>query len=128
MTEREYPIRVTLKRGAGYADPWITIAGDTVPEVRSLLGQAEELTADVSHIAAVFHATSVGTPDAQQTPAVSAQQASPPQAQQTPPPTSRTCKHGQMTHRTGNGPKGPWGGWFCADKDAPDRCSPQWDK
>lgn len=39
---------------------------------------------------------------------------------------SRTCKHGEMTYRTGNGAKGPWKGWFCSTpKGTPDQCPPQ---
>ena len=39
---------------------------------------------------------------------------------------SRTCKHGEMTYRTGNGAKGPWRGYFCpTPKGTPDQCSPQ---
>lgn len=124
MSERDYAIRVTLKRGAGYADPWITIAGDTVADVRSLLGQADELTADVAHLAAVFYATAATAPSA---PAQAAPAPAAP-AQAGPPAATRTCKHGVMERRTGQNARGKWVGYFCADKDAPDRCSPEWEK
>ena len=38
----------------------------------------------------------------------------------------RTCRHGAMVHRSGNGAKGPWQGFFCpTPKGTPDQCPPQ---
>lgn len=35
----------------------------------------------------------------------------------------RGCIHGPMTFRTGNGPRGPWKGWFCPrPKGDPEAC------
>jgi len=38
-----------------------------------------------------------------------------------------TCKHGQMSLRSGVGQKGPWSGYMCAaPKGAPDKCDTIW--
>ena len=38
-----------------------------------------------------------------------------------------SCKHGQMTLRSGVGQKGPWSGYMCAaPKGAPDKCDTIW--
>jgi hypothetical protein len=40
-----------------------------------------------------------------------------------------TCKHGQMSLRSGVGQKGPWSGYMCAaPKGAPDKCDTIWVK
>ena len=42
-------------------------------------------------------------------------------------PTSRSCKHGMMTPRTGSGAKGPWKAYMCpSPKGTPDQCEPVW--
>lgn len=39
---------------------------------------------------------------------------------------AKTCKHGEMTFRTGQSAKGPWKGYFCpSPKGTPDQCEPQ---
>lgn len=36
-----------------------------------------------------------------------------------------TCKHGNMTYRTGTSARGPWRAWMCsAPKGASDKCDP----
>lgn len=36
-----------------------------------------------------------------------------------------TCKHGNMTYRTGTSARGPWRAWMCsAPKGAADKCDP----
>lgn len=38
----------------------------------------------------------------------------------------RTCTHGVMVKRTGQGQKGEWRAWFCpTPKDTPGQCKPQ---
>jgi len=38
-----------------------------------------------------------------------------------------SCKHGQMSLRSGVGQKGPWSGYMCAaPKGAPDKCDTIW--
>ena len=42
-------------------------------------------------------------------------------------PMGRTCKHGEMTKRTGAGAKGPWKAFMCpSPKGTPDQCEPAW--
>lgn len=37
----------------------------------------------------------------------------------------KTCKHGNMSFKSGTGAKGPWKGWFCpSPKGTPDQCQP----
>ena len=38
----------------------------------------------------------------------------------------KTCKHGEMTFRTGQSAKGAWKGYFCpSPKGTADQCEPQ---
>ena len=38
-----------------------------------------------------------------------------------------TCRHGEMTLRTGTSARGPWKGWMCAaPKGATDKCETIW--
>jgi hypothetical protein len=42
-------------------------------------------------------------------------------------PTSKTCKHGEMSKRTGAGAKGPWKAFMCpSPKGTVDQCEPVW--
>ena len=42
-------------------------------------------------------------------------------------PTSKVCKHGEMSKRTGQGAKGPWKAYMCpSPKGTPDQCEPIW--
>jgi hypothetical protein len=42
-------------------------------------------------------------------------------------PDGKSCKHGEMSRRTGNGAKGQWKAFMCpAPKGAPDQCEPVW--
>ena len=41
--------------------------------------------------------------------------------------SGNTCRHGQMSLRSGVGQKGPWSGYMCAaPKGAPDKCDTIW--
>ena len=41
--------------------------------------------------------------------------------------TGKVCKHGEMSKRTGSGPKGPWKAFMCpSPKGTPDQCEPIW--
>jgi len=43
------------------------------------------------------------------------------------PAASNSCKHGQMTYRTGTNDRGPWQGWMCpSPKGSPDKCDTIW--
>jgi hypothetical protein len=42
-------------------------------------------------------------------------------------PEGKTCKHGVMSKRTGQGAKGPWKAYMCpSPKGTPDQCEPVW--
>lgn len=44
-------------------------------------------------------------------------------------PSSRSCLHGVMTKREGQGAKGPWKAYMCpSPKGTPDQCDPIWVK
>lgn len=40
---------------------------------------------------------------------------------------SPDCPHGPRTYKSGQGAKGPWGGWFCQGPRN-QQCDPLWDK
>ena len=47
-------------------------------------------------------------------------------AKSAPSGAGKSCKHGDMTFRTGSSAKGPWKGYFCpSPKGTPDQCEPQ---
>jgi len=65
----------------------------------------------VAAVAAAFNATPVATTAAPAAPAGG----------------NPTCRHGEMTLRTGTSAKGPWKGWMCAaPKGATDKCDTIW--
>jgi hypothetical protein len=77
---------------------------------RELNGKLTELGAapTVASVAESFGATPVAAP----APVVTEGQAP-------------TCKHGNMTFRTGTSARGPWKAWMCsAPKGAADKCDP----
>lgn len=42
-------------------------------------------------------------------------------------PTAKICAHGEMTKRSGTGPKGPWKAFMCpSPKGTPNQCDPVW--
>lgn len=66
----------------------------------------------VASVAEAFGGTPVTTTPAPAQPAVVEGQAP-------------TCKHGNMTYRTGTSARGPWRAWMCAaPKGAADKCDP----
>ena len=67
----------------------------------------------VAAVAQQFNATPVHSLD---------DRANPPSAN-----NGNSCKHGQMSLRSGVGQKGPWSGYMCAaPKGAPDKCETIW--
>ena len=65
----------------------------------------------VASVAQQFNATPVVTPAPAQPAVVEGQ--------------APTCKHGNMTYRTGTSARGPWRAWMCsAPKGAADKCDP----
>ena len=75
---------------------------------KELGGVPTQPSPSVEAIAQSFNATPVATP----APVVTEGQAP-------------TCKHGNMTFRTGTSARGPWKAWMCsAPKGAADKCDP----
>jgi hypothetical protein len=67
----------------------------------------------VATVAAQFNATPISQGDTRVNPPASE--------------GSQSCRHGEMTLRTGTSAKGPWKGYMCAaPKGAPDKCATIW--
>ena len=76
---------------------------------KELGGVPAQPSPSVDAIAQSFNATPVAEP-------------SPPQVVEGQAPT---CKHGNMTYRTGTSARGPWKAWMCSSpKGAVDKCDP----
>jgi hypothetical protein len=68
----------------------------------------------VASVAAAFNATPINRLDDRVNPPAAAG-------------ANPTCRHGEMTLRTGTSAKGPWKGWMCAaPKGATDKCDTIW--
>jgi hypothetical protein len=90
---------------------------------------------DLSMVSALIKSTAkeLGEVPAQAAPTVEAvaQQFNATPVAQTPaqPLAGHTCRHGQMSLRSGVGQRGPWSGYMCAaPKGAPDKCDTIWVK
>ena len=102
----------------------INLYAATVQELESGLA---DLAMNAMNIRATGAELSGGAPAP--TVAAVAQQfnAAPVQAAPAPAGSGNSCKHGQMSLRSGVGQKGPWSGYMCAaPKGAPDKCETIW--
>jgi len=102
----------------------INLYAATVQELESGLA---DLAMNAMNIRATGAELSGGAPAP--TVAAVAQQfnAAPVQAAPAPAGNGNSCKHGQMSLRSGVGQKGPWSGYMCAaPKGAPDKCETIW--
>lgn len=138
------PVKVTLKAGAGYDAPWITISGSSVQEVHALMEKNDaadlmKLMRTVSGAAKAFNATftgkeipearTQGKPQAADTPSPEKGQDpfNPTPVDDAPPfgataPSVPTCKHGEMKKAVHKGVTG----YICPSglpKDDPGRCA-----
>jgi len=102
----------------------INLYAATVQELESGLA---DLAMNAMNIRATGAELSGGAP-APTVPAVAQQfNAAPVQAAPAPAGSGNSCKHGQMSLRSGVGQKGPWSGYMCAaPKGAPDKCDTIW--
>ena len=145
MAEKNYVINVKTKAGTIF-----TVRADSAAELNAqvqdvinnatnefvialedlLTGSTTPVPAPVQNITVTGN-TVVPTPITTNTPVVTAanlpnavtlvqQQLGGEVQQETP-----LCKHGQRVYM--NPANKPWSGWFCADKNAPDKCNPLWD-
>ena len=79
----------------------------------SLMGAATSVPQAAGMLAQGLGATPVNAPTQTFTPSGS--------------PTSKVCKHGEMSKRTGQGAKGPWKAYMCpSPKGTVDQCEPIW--
>ena len=104
----------------------VNLYADTASELEKSLGEIQDLAPLVHSVSQSL--TSAGPSRPFQPRRVDSTPSAPAAAQpqvvegQTP-----ACKHGNMTHRSGTGAKGPWRAWMCpAPKGTPDQCEPIW--
>lgn len=120
MSETELPLRATLKAGAGYEAPWLTVAGSSVTELEGLLDDLHEqfIQKVIDAAAGLRAAHTVAAGLAEPAPAA-------PSATQTQVAsgTLKTCAHGVRTKRQGHSSRGAWTGYFCPlPKGDPNQC------
>ena len=89
-------------------------------EIKKVLETVANVTPEVQAVETLFNAQGVlrqalgATPVEQST------------TRSAPTTGGKTCKHGEMTFRTGQSAKGPWKGHFCpSPKGTADQCEPQ---
>lgn len=134
MTEKNYVLNVKTAAGTIF-----TVRGDTASElqenilavfttaVNEQVSELESLLASRTHNAVDVVKNTLGATVVKETPTTA------PSFAPVPPPSgpvgvgSRTCIHGTMIGRKGNGAKGEWKGFFCpTPKGTADQCQPQW--
>lgn len=150
MTEQTRPeVNVTLKAGAGYEAPWITVKGFDPEQVnaalegiaqRGVLATAAKVAAEFAGIysaAAGVGAQPVavqgtdqqatwGAQPQQAGPTTPAPQAPAPQAQGAPGP-GPVCAHGPRVWKEGTSKAGnPYKMWSCPSRDRNAQCPPEW--
>lgn len=126
MTVSKYQVSSKLNDGRIFV-----IGGDTYDEFKLNLGLALG-DVDAEGLLTTMASSLVGAPTSiNQAIANLAPLGATPVASQTftpsTAPVARSCKHGEMTKRTGSGAKGPWKAFMCpSPKGTPDQCEPQW--
>jgi hypothetical protein len=89
-------------------------------EIKGALEVAANITPEINAIETLYNAQGVLKQALGATPVEQSTTKSAPAA------GGKTCKHGEMTFRTGTSAKGPWKGHFCpSPKGTPDQCEPQ---
>ena len=89
-------------------------------DIRAALNAIANVTPEINAVETLYNAQ--GTLKE----ALGAKPIEQPRTQSTPADGSKTCKHGEMTFRTGKSAKGPWKGYFCpSPKGTADQCEPQ---
>lgn len=124
MAENTFQVSSKLPDGRIFV-----IGGDTFENfsknVGAIMGAvpAEELLATM---ASSLEGSSAASVAPTQTPAPTVPNGFSP-APSAPASNGKVCKHGEMTKRTGSGPKGPWKAFMCpSPKGTPDQCEPVW--
>jgi hypothetical protein len=89
-------------------------------EIRTALGAIANVTPDINAVETLYNAQGALREALNATPVEA------PRATNASASGSKTCKHGEMTFRTGQSAKGPWKGYFCpSPKGTADQCEPQ---
>jgi hypothetical protein len=102
----------------------INLYAATVQELESGLA---DLAMNAMNIRATGAELSGGAPAPTVAAVAQSFNATPVQAAPAPAGSGNSCKHGQMSLRSGVGQKGPWSGYMCAaPKGAPDKCETIW--
>ncbi|WP_371784654.1 hypothetical protein [Streptosporangium subroseum] len=119
----EAKVTTTIKYGSGFDAPWTVFHSDTVADALNTLNNEAKALLELTAKVAKF-AKSLDSGVVAKAAAASGGQAS--QSADTPPgQQGKSCAHGEMTYRTGNGAKGAWAGHFCSlQKGDPDQCKP----
>lgn len=122
------PFKATLKSGAGYEAPWISVEAGSGEELVSLLDQlTDEVLQKVTDVTALFRGAHVvsagGTTEGTEGNSQGQQQASGGSVT-----ALKTCAHGVRKKVEGNGKRGKWVGYFCPlEKGDPNQCAPIWE-
>lgn len=115
----EGKVVTTIKYGAGFDAPWTVIHSNSVEEAEATLNEAKRLLELTAKVAKFAKSLDSGTAPAAPRGGQSRPASAPPGQ------AAKSCAHGEMTYRTGNGAKGPWKGYFCPlEKGDPDQCKP----
>ena len=89
-------------------------------EIRTALGAIANVTPDINAVETLYTAQGALREALNATPVEA------PRTTSASASGSKTCKHGEMTFRTGQSAKGPWKGYFCpSPKGTADQCEPQ---
>lgn len=134
MTEKNYVVNSKTPKGT-----IVTVRGDSAQELNANI--SDYIDKGISAMIAMFEADvlsggntvdpialvqqSLGATVVAETPTTFAPVPPPVQAQ----PTvagGRTCSHGPMTARKGQGQKGEWKGFFCPSTVKAEQCAVQW--
>lgn len=104
----------------------VNLYADTATELEKSLGEIQDLAPLVHSVSQSL--TSAGPARTFQPRRMASAGSAPAEGQpQVVEGQAPTCKHGNMTHRSGTGAKGPWKAWMCpAPKGTPDQCDPIW--
>jgi len=104
----------------------VNVYADNQGELETLLASVQDLSSLINSVNGSLRGTPAPT-------VASVAEAFGGQPVITPPPAqpqvvegqAPTCKHGNMTYRTGTSARGPWKAWMCsAPKGAVDKCDP----
>lgn len=133
MSEKNYVVNVKTKSGT-----IITVRGDSAEELASNIGGlvAQGLDSHVDALEELFLGTTAPSAVDVVTQALGATVTGTTSFAPVPPPVAsaptqtiaggRTCHHGNLVGRKGNGAKGEWKGYFCPSTNKQDQCPPQW--